>query len=564
MLTSTDRYIARLIAVPLASTLVISAMLLVLDKMLRLFDFVAAQGGPVSVVWRMLANMLPEYLALGIPIGLMLGILLALRRLALSSELDVLRGVGFTPAQLMRVPYMYAAALALVNLAIVGFIQPYSRYAYEGLSYELRSGALGASIKIGEFANLGKGMTLRIEESYDNGRDLRGIFVRVEQKKDQSLAVTAARGTFLATDDPDTIILRLTDGVLVQRSPNLASPRILSFSGHDLPIALPKIETFRSRGNADRELTLPELVRVGAAEKTESKTRNEVLANMNFRLAEVAMMFLLPLAALAFAIPPKRSTSALGVFLSGGSAGNLSALTVARDVARHRRGDRARGRHSGDRDIIGRATACDDCGGRSRRATKHDAGRVESGNGLAEDDREIDGCSGRRVWLSSGLVQGDRRRRSIDGVENGWREEWGLCVEHDRGAGVDTRSIDKAGLGVDRVGQEAIASPSAVLWRQHTNKRVDRRRVGVRIKRGEGRCEQPCQRVEGSVDANFDTERGGPGGGSPPGGLAALKFLSSGPNPSGRATSANTGSGNMTSFPAICIPLLLKRKKSTL
>ena len=37
---------------------------------------------------------------------------------------------------------------------------------------------------------------------------------------------------------------------------------------------------------------------------------------MNFRLVEVAMMFLLPLAALAFAIPPKRSTSALGVFLS--------------------------------------------------------------------------------------------------------------------------------------------------------------------------------------------------------------------------------------------------------
>jgi lipopolysaccharide export system permease protein len=316
MFNSTDRYIARLIAVPLTSTLVIAAMLLVLDKMLRLFDFVAAQGGPVSVVWRMLANMLPEYLSLGIPIGLMLGILLALRRLALSSELDVLRGVGMSPARLMRVPYMYAAALALVNLAIVGFIQPYSRYAYEGLSYELRSGALGASIKIGEFANLGKGMTLRIEESHDTGRDLRGIFVRIEQKPGQSLAVTAARGTFMATDDPDTIILRLTDGVLVQRSAKLASPRILSFSGHDLPIALPKIENFRSRGNADRELTLPELVRVGVADTTQPKTRSEVLANMNFRLAEVAMMFLLPLAALAFAIPPKRSTSALGVFLS--------------------------------------------------------------------------------------------------------------------------------------------------------------------------------------------------------------------------------------------------------
>src|SRR3546814_401244 len=39
-------------------------------------------------------------------------------------------------------------------------------------------------------------------------------------------------------------------------------------------------------------------------------------ANFHFRMVEVAMMLLLPMAALAFAIPPKRSTSALGVFLS--------------------------------------------------------------------------------------------------------------------------------------------------------------------------------------------------------------------------------------------------------
>ena len=37
---------------------------------------------------------------------------------------------------------------------IVGFLQPYSRYAYEGLRFELRSGALGASIKVGEFTRI--------------------------------------------------------------------------------------------------------------------------------------------------------------------------------------------------------------------------------------------------------------------------------------------------------------------------------------------------------------------------------------------------------------------------
>src|SRR4028119_434484 len=102
-------------------------MLLLLDKMLRLFDFVVRQGGPVNVVWQMLANLIPEYLSLGIPIGLLLGVLLAFRKLALSSELDTLRAVGLGYWRLLRVPFFYAFALMGLNLAIVGFVQPYAR-----------------------------------------------------------------------------------------------------------------------------------------------------------------------------------------------------------------------------------------------------------------------------------------------------------------------------------------------------------------------------------------------------------------------------------------------------
>jgi lipopolysaccharide export system permease protein len=307
---------ARLIAVPLISALVITAMLLVLEKMLRLFDFVAAEGGPVSVVWRMLANLIPEYLSLGIPIGLLMGILIAFRGLALSSELDVFRAVGQGYGRLLRVPYMYAVVLMLINLAIVGFIQPLSRYYYEELRFELRSGALGASIKVGEFTKLGKKMTMRIEESMDSGTQLRGMFVRAENSKGQTVSVTAERGQFLATDDPDTIILRLTNGTLVHDSPKYKTPRILSFSSHDLPIDLPDIASFRGRGGKDLEYTIPELVRVGSDENRPLAERNESRANFHFRMVEVVMMLLMPLLAVALAVPPKRSTSALGVFVS--------------------------------------------------------------------------------------------------------------------------------------------------------------------------------------------------------------------------------------------------------
>ncbi len=314
-LPSIDRYMARLIALPLLGNLIVAAMLLILDRIRLLLEFVATEGGPINVVWRMLANLLPEYLGLGIPIGLLLGILLTFRRLATSSELDVMRGVGMSYARLLRVPYMYAVVLAAANLAIVGYVQPKARFYYEQLRFELRTGALGASIKVGEFTQFGSKMTLRIEESQDGGRQLQGIFVHQQSAPDNWVSVTAKAGEFLATDDPNTIIFRLTRGTLVHSQPQFRTPRVLTFTSHDLPIPLPKYESFRARGGRNIERTLPELAVLGH-EAPSRDVRNQSRAEFHFRLAEVASMFLLPLLALALGIPPKRSTSAVGVFLS--------------------------------------------------------------------------------------------------------------------------------------------------------------------------------------------------------------------------------------------------------
>ena len=312
-----DRYLARTIFVPLVGTLILAAMLLVLDKMLRLFDFVVSLGGPVSVVFQMLANSLPNYFALGIPIGLLLGCLLAFRKLALSSELDSLRGIGVGYTQMMKVPYIFAIVMMFANLAIVSYVEPYSRYNYEGLSFDLRSGALGASIKVGEHNQLGRGMTLRIDRSEDDGTRLEGIFIALDNGGRDKVAATASSGQFLATDDPDTIIFRLRDGRLIQDSPNFATPRTLSFDSYDLPIGLPEIDSFRGRGNQIRELTLPELFRVAyVRDDVPEEVNLAARANFGFRMTEVVMMLLLPLLAVALAVPSKRSSSSLGIFVA--------------------------------------------------------------------------------------------------------------------------------------------------------------------------------------------------------------------------------------------------------
>ena len=272
-LPSIDRYIFRLVTVPMLAVFAIAASLLVLDKMLRLFDFVAVEGGPVGVVFKMLIALVPEYASLAIPLGLLLGILLAFRKLATTSELDVFHAVGLGYGRLLRVPFAITAVLMMVNVALVFFIQPVSRYYYEQMEYELRSGALGASIKVGEFTTLADRMALRIEESEDDGRRLKGIFARVANDRGQVLSISAKEGAFLATtDSPDTIILRLTDGTIVQDT--------------------------------------------GWSDERPEAQRDASQASFNFRLVEVVMMALMPLLAVALGVPPKRSSSALGVFLS--------------------------------------------------------------------------------------------------------------------------------------------------------------------------------------------------------------------------------------------------------
>lgn len=311
-----DRYIFRLVIVPLLGVFVLAASLLVLDQMLRLFRFVSTEGGPVGVVFQMLGALLPDYASLAIPLGLLLGTLFAFRQLALSSELDVMRAVGLSYTRLLRVPYAITLVLIAINAALVFYIQPISKYYYEELQFDLRSGALGASIKVGEFTTLADRMALRIEASEDSGRELKGIFARVMTDDGQVLSISAREGRFLSTsDNPDTIILRLSDGTIVQ-DPEGETPRVLSFTLHDLPIDLPTIQSFRQRGENEAEYILPQLLEIGWSDSSTEEERNASQASFNYRMVELAMMLFMPLLAVALAIPPKRSTSALGVFVA--------------------------------------------------------------------------------------------------------------------------------------------------------------------------------------------------------------------------------------------------------
>ena len=314
MINKIDRYLLRLFIVPLAMALAIAAMLLLLERMLRLFDLVINQGGPVGVVWQLLGNLVPHYVGLALPLGVFLGVLLAFQRLSLTSELDALMSTGFGIPRLIMPALALAMVLMIINLILAFWIQPYSRYAYRELLFDLRSGALGASIKTGEFNKLGNGFALRIGESHDGGERLVNLFAQKRHDDGTVTAISAEEGSFMRTNDENTILLRLKDGEIISSSSGGTTPVVLKFDVYDLPIKLPLIEKFRARGGANLELTLPELWRA-LKHPPEGEPLSLYRADFHDRIIRSLSILVLPFLAVPFGVVSKRSGRGFGLVI---------------------------------------------------------------------------------------------------------------------------------------------------------------------------------------------------------------------------------------------------------
>ncbi|MCH8202334.1 MAG: LPS export ABC transporter permease LptF [Proteobacteria bacterium] len=313
MFTLLDRYIIRQVLGPLIMTLGVAAMLLLLERMLRLFDFVVNQGGPVEVVFRLLGSLVPHYLGLALPLGLFLGVLVAFRKLSMNSELDAIGASGVGLKRILRPLLMLTVALMAINVALVSYVQPFSRYAYFGLVFDLRSGALGASIKVGEFVNLSDNMVLRIEESRNNGAELIGVFLERTLKDGRRLTITADRGGFFSTSNRQHVILRLYNGRLVNLNEGHGKPRVLTFDVQDIRIELPTFEAFRDRGKEYLELTMPELWARLDEPSLDTTEYNQMRGNLHWRLTITLLFLFAPFLGCALGITNKRTGRSLGL-----------------------------------------------------------------------------------------------------------------------------------------------------------------------------------------------------------------------------------------------------------
>ncbi len=307
-----DRYIIRAVLTPLMMALGVAAMLLMLEQMLRLFDFVLAEKGPVDVVWRMLANLVPYYLGLALPLGAFLGVLLAFRSLSMSSELDALNSSGASFGRLMRPVYGLMLALMVADFILVSYAQPYGSYRYQEIRFDVVSGAFGIRIPQGEFIDITDKATIRLGSVNPETREARDIFLEMREETGARAVITAQYGSISTTPDITRLLLKLQTGRQILVGASAADIKTLNFESFDLEIALPMSEVFRPRGGSADEATFSEVLALLRTDELRGTPLwHEYQASFHWRLIHPITFLVMPILAIATGVTGRRRESAL-------------------------------------------------------------------------------------------------------------------------------------------------------------------------------------------------------------------------------------------------------------
>ena len=310
------RFVLGCIFTPFAGIMVVAVLLLSIDQMLRLFNFVVNENGPISLVFLMLGNLLPEYLALALPISFFLGILLAFRRLSLNSELDVITGNGVSLRHLLPPIMAFGLVLAMADMYIEGVVKPHSLYRYQQLGFQAQQQVFAARLHPGAFVPLSGDETLRFGARDKSGRKGTKVFFRACKDTAKCAVITAKRGALSSAGDHSHLVLHLNDGRQLIDLVDDARPVFVDFENLDLDIKLPALAAFRKRAEIGEEATSAELFQALRGQTPQSLSSwYDYRANLHSRITNALGFFALPFLAIAFGIADKRRNAYGGVIL---------------------------------------------------------------------------------------------------------------------------------------------------------------------------------------------------------------------------------------------------------
>ncbi|TPW34725.1 LptF/LptG family permease [Oecophyllibacter saccharovorans] len=314
-LPTLDRYLLKQLIPPFAIALTTMLIALLLERLLVLFNHLASAGSSIATLITLLTDLLPHYMGLALPAALCIAVFLTIHRMSEHNELDALQAAHISLLRI-SVPYMKVGLLlGALSVLLYGYIQPVARYDYREGFYFARHTGWAPHLQSGMFASTSKHTMLTADYVDQGGSRLRRVFIREIMDDGTLKIITAPRGLLTISEIHAATELDLWDGyILKSKTPYLVgSTATITHFTHVARVIerAKKQNSFRGRGEDERELTLFELIHAlhyGAP----GISHLDLRAELDFRMARALAIPFIPLLTVAFAVGRKRRQSVLG------------------------------------------------------------------------------------------------------------------------------------------------------------------------------------------------------------------------------------------------------------
>jgi len=218
----------------------------------RILELVVRNSAPLPSVAEIFLFTLPVTLTYTIPMGVLVGILIGLGRLAADSEITAMRASGIGVWRFARMLSLFVAVawtLALLNSL---WIAPACQSAMARLQDRLKTAQASFEVQPRVFYEGFPKAVLYVQDVVSAQRTAvwKGVFL-ADLSDPIAPRITLARQGLLVSEGPSSLRLHLTNGST--HDTNAASPedyQISTFGSTDLPIELPAAESDAPKGQA--------------------------------------------------------------------------------------------------------------------------------------------------------------------------------------------------------------------------------------------------------------------------------------------------------------------------
>ncbi|HMR32507.1 MAG TPA: LptF/LptG family permease [Geminicoccaceae bacterium] len=329
-----SRYVLVQTAKPMAATLLVALLVLMAERMLRVVDLVIGWRGSLFVIFEMLGYLMPHYMGLALPASFFIGILMTVNRLSRDGEIDAMMAAGTGLPQLIRPLIGASLVLVVLNYILVGYIQPYSRYAYRAAVEAVTNASFLTLLQPNVFTTVDRTTAMVEGMSPDKTRFDR-VFLFTRAENGDEVAITAERGVMRGDSPTDPLRIELEHGVqqaLPQPRPNAEadSPEAvtLRFRTFETTMSGRRTDRMEPRGQDERELTIPELIRL-RGQTLANIDPPEIEAELHGRVVRTMSIPLLPFLGVPLALGRRRTHRSYGLILG------LAALIAYNQVIRY-------------------------------------------------------------------------------------------------------------------------------------------------------------------------------------------------------------------------------------